>query len=136
MWAQGRPAEWATEVRVTKLNSTLPELFEKLIPLDWGYRWLLLETTNPEWTAVVDNSWQGSNLGSELSCHFPDARGIITVEVEDEPRSMKRLDGEHKRGRWGSRTLTVHDKDGLKRYLSLSNSEPWKFSQNGGPYDF
>ncbi len=136
VWAQGRPAEWATEVRVTKLNGTLTELFEKLIPLDWGYRWLLLETSNPEWTAVVDNSWQGSNLGSALSYHFPDARGITTAEVEDQPRNIKRFDGEPDRGRWGSRTLTVHDKDGLKRFLSLSNSEPWKFSQNGEPYDF
>ncbi len=136
VWAQGRPAEWATEVRVTKLNGTLPERLEKVLPLDWGYRWLLLETTNPVWTAVVDNSRGGSNLHSALYYHFADAQGITTIEVEDEPRSMKRFDDEPGRGRWGSRHLSVHDKDGLKRYLSLRNSVPWQFSENGEPYDF
>ena len=136
VWAQGRPTEGGTGVGVTELNGTLPELFEKLLPLDWSYRWLLLETSNPEWTAIVDNSRGGSNLHAALHMHFPDACGITTVEVEDEPRNIKRFDDEPGRGRWGSRTFTVHDKEGLKRFLSLSNFEPWKFNQNGEPYDF
>ncbi|MDO5863435.1 MULTISPECIES: hypothetical protein [Paenarthrobacter] len=84
----------------------------------------------------MDNSRGGSNLHAALQNHFPEARGITTVEVEDEPRNIKRFDGEPDRGRWGSRTVTVHDKKGLKRFLSLSNSEPWKFHENGEPYDF
>lgn len=137
VWAQGRPEEWGGQgVGVTEHHGKLKELLEKLLPLDGGSRWLLLETTNPEWTAVMDSSRQGANLHAALHMHFPDARGISTIEVEDVPKNLKRIPIEIARGRWGSRHLTVHDKDGLKRFLSLTEFEPWKFNQNGEPYDF
>ncbi|WP_369744463.1 hypothetical protein [Paenarthrobacter sp. AMU7] len=134
-WAQESFHQPPAGFGVTEHRGTLAELLGKLLPLGYGQRWLLLETTNPEWTAVMENTRDTAHLWP-LRGHFASVRGIPTVQVEDEPKNIKRMPDEPARGRWGGRTLTTYEKTGLRRFLSLYNSEPWKFTQNGEPYDF
>ena len=137
IWSQVRPTEGTASVGVTEHSGTLPELLDKLLPLsDWPRRRLLIETENKDWTAVFANCKRDPNLEVALKNHFSEVRGVTTVKVEDEPRSIKRIPNARSRGLWGSRGLTVYDKDGLRRWLSLRNFEPWRFDQNGEPYPF
>ncbi|NWL35161.1 hypothetical protein [Paenarthrobacter nitroguajacolicus] len=135
-WVQGSPYQPRGGIGVTEHKGTLRELLGKLLPLGYGTRWLLLETTNPEWTAVMENTTGDANFYLPLQVHFPEARGIPIIEVEDEPKNMKRLPDEMARGRWGGRSLKIYDEAGKWRGLSLYQSEPWKFHHGGEPYDF
>ncbi|GAA2856460.1 hypothetical protein [Paenarthrobacter ilicis] len=133
-WAQESHYQPAPGFGITEYRGTLRELLGKLLPLGYGQRWLLLETTNPEWTAVMENTHDTSSRGP-IGEHFAAARGLTTVQVEDVPKNIKRMPDEPARGRWGSRNLTVYNENGFRRGLSLEDFEPWRFSENGEPYD-
>jgi hypothetical protein len=135
-WVQGSPYQARDGIGVTEHQGTLTELLSKLLPLGYGTRWLLLETANPEWTAVMENTTGDANFYYQLREHFSEGNGIPTVEVKDEPKNMKRIPDEMARGRWGGRKLTVYDKAGYRRSIDLYHSEPWKFSHGGEPYEF
>ncbi|MFK0005077.1 hypothetical protein [Paenarthrobacter sp. NPDC090522] len=134
-WLQSSPYQSEVGIGVTAHTGTLPELLEKLLPLGYGMRWLLVETRNPEWTAVFHNTRDDPNLRFPLK-ELPLSHGVTTIGVTDEPKNIKRMPEGPARGRWGGRDLTVYDQNGLRRFLSLYNSEPWKFAENGEPYDF
>ncbi|WP_422758856.1 hypothetical protein [Paenarthrobacter sp. C1] len=134
-WAQESYHQPLAGFGVTEHRGTLRELLSELLPLGYGHRWLLLETANPGWTAVMENTRDTAVLGP-LGEHFASARGISTVQVEDVPKNLRRMPDEPARGRWGGRTLITFEEAGLRRFLSLYNSEPWKFAENGQPYDF
>ena len=51
-WVQRSNYQMRDGIGVTEHHGTLTELLSKLLPLGYGTRWLLLETANPEWTAV------------------------------------------------------------------------------------
>ena len=84
----------------------------------------------------MENTTGDPHFQHALRSHLSEAEGIPTIEVEDEPKNMKRMATEMARGRWGGRNLTVYDEAGFRRALSLYHSEPWKFHHNGEPYDF
>ncbi|MGR0159152.1 hypothetical protein [Paenarthrobacter nitroguajacolicus] len=135
-WVQRSNFQTRDGIGVTEHQGTLTELLSKLLPLGYGTRWLLLETANPEWTAVVENTTGDAHFQYVLRHHLSEVRKIPTIEVQDEPKNMKRLPDEMARGRWGGRNLTVYDEAGFRRSLSLYHSEPWKFHHGGEPYDF
>ncbi|MFF2843298.1 hypothetical protein [Paenarthrobacter sp. NPDC057981] len=135
-WVQRSNSQSIAGIGVTEHHGTLTELLSKLLPLGYGTRWLLLETANPEWTAVMENTTGNPHFQHALRYHLSEGEGIPTIEVEDEPKNMKRMPTEMARGRWGGRNLTVYDEAGFRRFLSLYHSEPWKFHHNGEPYDF
>jgi len=135
-WVQQSNHEVGAGIGVTEHRGALTELLSKLLPLDYGMRWLLLETANPDWTAVMENTTGDAHFHYPLRHHLSELRGIPTIEVNDEPKNMKRMATERARGRWGGRDLTVYDETGYRRALSLYHSEPWKFHHGGEPYDF
>ncbi len=135
-WVQRSNHQARDGIGVTEHQGTLTELLSKLLPLGYGKRWLLLETANPEWTAVMENSIRDAHFHHPLRHHLSEAKGIPTIEVKDEPKNMKRMATEMARGRWGGRDLTVYDEAGFRRSLSLYHSEPWKFHHSGEPYGF
>ncbi|WP_434372645.1 hypothetical protein [Paenarthrobacter sp. FR1] len=134
-WAQESHHQPLAGFGVTEHRGALRELLGKLLPLGYGQRWLLLETANPEWTAVMENTHDTAYFWP-LRDHFPFSRGIPTVEVEDVPKNIRRMPDEPARGRWGGRNLMVFDENECRRSLSLYGSEPWQFSHGGEPYDF
>ncbi|YCK83033.1 hypothetical protein M1D89_07320 [Arthrobacter sp. D3-18] len=135
-WVQRSPYQARDGIGVTEHQGTLTELLGKLLPLGYGTRWLLLETANPEWTAVMENTTGDAHFDYQLRHHLSEGNGIPTIEVNDEPKNMKRIPDEMARGRWGGRDLKVYDEAGHRRSLSLYHSEPWKFHHSGEPYDF
>ena len=135
-WEESRPSEVRTSVTMTRLTGSLEELLASLLPLGYGHRTLFLETANPEWTAVFDNSAQGQNLTSALSNQYAKKHNMSTVVITEVPHTLDKKSYPQHRGRYGDRTFCVAGPGDVFRSVSLVNYDKWKFEAVGDPFDF
>ncbi|MBT2586452.1 hypothetical protein [Arthrobacter sp. ISL-95] len=135
-WEETRPSEIRTSVAMTRLTGSLEELLSSLLPLGFGHRTLFLETANPEWTAVVDNSARGQELSSALDVQFARKHGIRTAMIAEVPHTLDKKSYEQHQGRYGNRNLRIAGPGDVFRSVSLINNDKWDFQSIGDPFDF
>ncbi|MET3367393.1 UNVERIFIED_CONTAM: organic radical activating enzyme [Jeotgalibacillus campisalis] len=135
-WDETRPHDARTSVSLTGIEGTLSELLTSLVPLGTGNRKLFLETSDPQWTAVLDNSANGADLSSGLKVQYAQQRGIRTVSVKEVPHTLDKKSYVQHRGRYGIRELMVWGPGDFVRGIGLVNEDRWVFWSGGEPLAF
>jgi len=97
-------------LRTRRVEGTLPELLGTLLPLRTAYvtRYLMLPTAGARWTAMLDNSWRGSEAISDAAGMAAQPGGMRGVGVVDSPQTFDRRT---RTGWWGARGVAVFDPD-------------------------
>ena len=97
-------------LRARRGAGTLAELLSTLLPLRTAYvtRYLMLPTAGARWTAMLDNSWRGSEAISDAAGMAARPGGMRGVGVVDSPQTFARRS---RPGWWGARGVGVFDPD-------------------------
>lgn len=112
-------------------TGTLEEQFARLLPLGGGSKRLFLETSNPDWTAVVSDFAAGADLTNQLYFEYSKKRGIHFVTVHEVPHSLDKKSYPEHRGRHGGRMIMVMGSEEYGSYVSLINDDKWVFDRDG-----
>lgn len=133
-WKRPLVAEYGATIRSRRVTgSSLEDLFTALLPLQSPQpdRYLLLPTTNPEWTAIYDNYWKGTEPHS-LTAALHDLVGYETIEVISIPHTIT---ADRMRGRYGCVAFIYHHTTG-ERWVRVMNDGRWRFTTVGDPLPF
>ena len=97
-------------LRTRRIEGTLPQLLAALLPLKLTVRtrYLLLPTAHPRWTAMLDNSWRGSEPMNEAWGMAAQPGGMRAVGLVDSPHTYDRRTNT---GWYGARAAAVYDPD-------------------------
>ncbi|WGM20705.1 hypothetical protein QEH68_00500 [Paenarthrobacter sp. OM7] len=133
IWHESNKADLQdkADALMIEATGTLEEQFARLLPLGGGSKRLFLETSNPEWTAVVSDSASGSDLSSMLYFEYAKKRGIHFVIVDEIPHSVDKKNYPEHRGRHGVRKIMVMGSEEYGSFVSLVNDDKWVFDRDG-----
>lgn len=132
--------DWMSEIRditeIEHLDCDLGASWRRLTPLSITEitKHLIVQTTEPSWTAVFDNLARGGNQATTVSVlsRVLQTRGLVVISVpEGKPNN-------HLSNRWGSEQFRLVGLDGQdSRWIALTqDGNRWRFGAGGEVQDF
>jgi hypothetical protein len=137
-WMKPILKEYGFRLKKETLSENFQNILLKLQPLVSPIRTkFLFIPTNSNWTAFLDNGWQGTDastpiqvLSERLKC-----KGLAITAV---PHTMPSKVKSDTKGRYGATIMEVYGPDGnfIRTIYSSNNGGKWVFGASGDPFNF